>query len=69
MPTIVITVREACEQLRICRATFYNLVNQGEIPLRKIGSKSVVKTSDLHAFVDKTARSPGISLSANGSTQ
>ncbi len=38
----LLTIREACERLRISRATLYKLVKRGALPLVKVGGKSLI---------------------------
>jgi excisionase family DNA binding protein len=51
--TKLLTVVEVLEQLGICRATFYEIVKRGELPLVKLGSSSRVRASDLQKYVDE----------------
>jgi predicted DNA-binding transcriptional regulator AlpA len=36
----------------ISRATFYRMVEKGDLKLRKIGSRSFVRSDELTAFID-----------------
>ena len=38
----LLTIREACERLRISRATLYKLAKRGTLTLVKIGGKSLI---------------------------
>ncbi len=38
----LLTIREACDRLRISRATLYKLVKRGTLPLVKVGGKSLI---------------------------
>ncbi len=38
----LLTIREACERLRISRATLYKLARRGTLTLVKIGGKSLI---------------------------
>jgi excisionase family DNA binding protein len=44
------SVDDACQRLCIGRSKFYQLVREGRIEIRKIGSRSVVPESSLAAF-------------------
>ena len=46
-----LTVREACEHLRISRATFYKLVKQGQLTLVKVGGKSLIPEEALYKLL------------------
>lgn len=47
----LLTVREACERLRISRAMLYKLVKQGKLSLLKVGGKSLVTEEALDALL------------------
>ena len=57
----LVTVREACERLRISRASFYKLVQRGSLPLVKIGGKSLITEAAIEALVQGATewREPG----------
>jgi excisionase family DNA binding protein len=38
--------------LGISRTSFYKLVKDGELSLRKIGRRSVILTTDLNSFIE-----------------
>lgn len=53
-----LTVMEACEFLgRIGVTKFYELVATGEIPITKIGTRTVVLIADLEAFLARVGDS------------
>jgi excisionase family DNA binding protein len=45
----------ACEMIGISRTGLYRLARDGEIALLKIGSRTVVRTADLQAYLDRLA--------------
>ncbi len=47
----LLTVKEACERLRISRATLYNLVKKGKIAFVKIGGKSLIREEDIDRLI------------------
>lgn len=47
----LLTVRETCQRLSISRSTFYQLINGGKLPLRKIGGASRVRSDELDAYI------------------
>jgi excisionase family DNA binding protein len=47
----LLTIREACERLRISRATLYNLTKKGTLPLVKIGGKSLIKEAAIDRLI------------------
>jgi len=53
MDQLLYTVAECCRMAAIGRTKFYELVANGEIPVRKIGKKSLVAASDLRDFVGR----------------
>jgi excisionase family DNA binding protein len=64
MDQLLLTVAECCRITAIGRTKFYDLVASGEIPVRKLGKKTLVSTADLKQWAArlptteaKTARS------------
>lgn len=47
MDQLLLTVAECCRITAIGRTKFYELVANGEIPVRKLGKKTLVSTADL----------------------
>lgn len=47
----LLTIPEACERLRISRATLYKLVKQGQLTLVKVGGKSLIPEEALHKLL------------------
>ena len=47
----LLTVKEACERLRISRATLYNLVKKGKIAFVKIGGKSLIREEGIDRLI------------------
>ena len=43
----LLTVQEACEYLRVSRATFYRLAKDGTVVLRKVRGRTVVREAAL----------------------
>ena len=50
-------ISKAAEMIGIGRTKFYELVNSGEIPTFKIGSRRLVACKDLQVFVEAAALS------------
>jgi excisionase family DNA binding protein len=50
------TVREFCDWARIGHSKFYGLVKSGELPIVKIGGKTLIRVSDGKALLDKNVR-------------
>ena len=48
---LLLTVPEACEQLRISRWSFYQLVQRRQLTTIKIGGRRLVPTASLGDFV------------------
>jgi excisionase family DNA binding protein len=46
---------EACRLIGLSRTGLYRLAAAGEIPLLKIGARTVVRTADLQAYLDRLA--------------
>jgi excisionase family DNA binding protein len=60
---LLLTIAQCCRLAAIGRTTFYALVANGEIPIRKIGTKTVVAASDLRDWVE---RLPAIKTKGGG---
>jgi excisionase family DNA binding protein len=57
MDQLLYTIAQCCRMAAIGRTKFYELVANGEIPVRKIGKRTLVAASDLQNWVE---RLPGI---------
>ena len=53
MDQLLYTVSQCCRLAAIGRTKFYELVASGEIPVRKIGKKTLVAAADLKQWVDQ----------------
>ncbi len=53
MDQLLYTIPQCCRLAAIGRTKFYELVARGEIPIRKIGKKSVVAAIDLKRWVER----------------
>jgi len=49
--TTLLTVPEACEHLRVCRATLYKLARRGDLPLVRLGAATRIRREDLNALI------------------
>ncbi|MBN8819347.1 MAG: helix-turn-helix domain-containing protein [Sphingomonas sp.] len=47
IPTILLTVSEAAQHLRLSRSSFYNLIKAGEVETVLIGGRRLVKTASV----------------------
>jgi excisionase family DNA binding protein len=54
----LLSVREAREILGISTAMFYKLIGQGELPVVKLGERTLFRPSDLDELVDRNVRKP-----------
>jgi excisionase family DNA binding protein len=52
----LLTIKEACERLRVSRATLYNLVKKGDLALIKIGGKSLIGEPVIERLITQAAR-------------
>jgi excisionase family DNA binding protein len=50
---LLYTIAECCRMAAIGRTKFYELIANGEIPVRKIGKKTLVAASDLRDWVER----------------
>ncbi len=53
MDQLLYTIPQCCRLAAIGRTKFYELVANGEIPLRKIGKKSLVAAADLRRWAER----------------
>jgi len=49
--TLLLTVAESAEELRISRANLYKLMRSGAVPSIHIGQRRLIRRSDLAAFI------------------
>ena len=47
------TIDEACVRLSIGRSTFYSLRNDGNIKVKKLGSKTLVSSDEITRFINE----------------
>jgi excisionase family DNA binding protein len=53
-PTQLLNVKEARTALGgVSRATFYSLVNDGDLPVVKVRGRTFVRKTDVSAFIDR----------------
>ena len=53
MDQLLYTIPQCCRLAAIGRTKFYELVASGEIPVRKVGKKSLVAAADLKRWADR----------------
>lgn len=53
MDQLLLTIPQCCRLAAIGRTKFYELVASGEIPVRKVGKKSLVAAADLKRWADR----------------
>ena len=53
MDQLLYTIGQCCRLAAIGRTKFYELVARGEIPVRKVGKKTLVAAADLKGWVDR----------------
>ena len=52
LPGLALTISGACKHAGIGRTTLYALIAEGRIAARKCGSKTLVLTDSLRAYLD-----------------
>jgi excisionase family DNA binding protein len=57
MQQLLYTITQCCQMAAIGRTKFYQLVASGEIPVRKVGKKTLVAATDLHDWIDRLSPS------------
>jgi excisionase family DNA binding protein len=50
---LLYTISQCCRLAAIGRTKFYELVASGEIPVRKVGKKTLVAAADLKRWADR----------------
>lgn len=52
--------KDAATMLGISRSTVYQLIADGHLPARKLGTATIIRHCDLEAFLDATSFPPAI---------
>lgn len=52
-PSVLLSIEEAADSLRIGRSTIYEHIASGDVPSLKIGRRRLVRRADLEAFADR----------------
>jgi excisionase family DNA binding protein len=47
---ILVSINDAAAMINCCRASFYKLINTGEIRAKKQGSRTLIPVSELHRY-------------------
>lgn len=53
MDQLLLTIPECCRLAAIGRTKFYQLIGAGQIPIRKIGKKTLVAADDLRRWAER----------------
>jgi excisionase family DNA binding protein len=53
MDQLLYTISQCCRIASIGRTKFYDLVASGEIPIRKVGKKTLVSAADLRRWAEQ----------------
>jgi excisionase family DNA binding protein len=53
MDQLLYTINQCCRLAAIGRTKFYELVANGEIPVRKVGKKTLVAAADLQRWAER----------------
>jgi excisionase family DNA binding protein len=53
MDQLLYTISQCCRMAAIGRTKFYQLVGSGEIPIRKVGKKTLVAATDLKRWAEQ----------------
>jgi len=53
MDQLLYTISQCCRLAAIGRTKFYELVASGEIPVRKVGKKTLVASADLKRWAER----------------
>ena len=52
----LLTVKEACDYLRISKVSLYKLINQGKLKPVKIGKRTLIDKADLDRLIEESKR-------------
>lgn len=50
-PKLAFTIAEACHAVGLGRSKIYELIGQGHLEVRKIGSRTIIPADSLHKLV------------------
>ncbi len=50
----LLTVKEACDYLRISKVSLYKLINQGKLKPVKIGKRTLIDKADLDRLIEES---------------
>jgi excisionase family DNA binding protein len=53
MDQLLYTINQCCRLAAVGRTKFYELVSNGEIPVRKVGKKTLVAAADLQRWAER----------------
>ncbi len=53
MDQLLYTIAQCCRITAIGRTKFYELIGSNEIPIRKVGAKTLVSAADLRRWADQ----------------
>jgi excisionase family DNA binding protein len=56
---IAVSPAEAGRRLSVSTRTVFNLIRRGELPAKKIGSRTVIRVQDLLGFLERTNPAQG----------
>ena len=51
-PKLLLSYDEASTALGVCQRTLRNMVSRGELPMVKLGKRSLFDVEDLHSLID-----------------
>jgi excisionase family DNA binding protein len=68
MDQIFYTISQCCRLAAIGRTKFYELIANGEIPVRKVGKKTLVSAADLERWVERLPATKPRALDQSNST-
>lgn len=51
-PVLSLSIKRAVELSGLSRSKLYELIQAGDLPIRKCGSRTIIRYVDLKAFID-----------------
>jgi excisionase family DNA binding protein len=58
LPPLLVTVKEACRMLHLCRTSVYHLVTDGKLKAVRIGGAVRFRPEHLREFIDALSPDP-----------
>jgi excisionase family DNA binding protein len=61
-----VSIKDFCQRYSLGRTKTYELIGNGELPVTKIGKKTLIRISDAETLLSKFSSNPAPSSPSNG---